>query len=286
VPYSSPTPLSPRRPGASALEQSGQAVDTVDGRVRLGVGAPAGGGPPLPLRTSTVAAPTARPPPMSAARSSPTTTAVPGPRPSAFEGAQEGSSLMKAMMLLALALSPVAAAQQAELGGKVRSGRQLTIPAGERVQGDLIATAGTVRIDGRIDGDLVASGGQVTVAGTVTGDLVAAAATTTLSGEVEGDARVAAGQARVQGRGRVGEDLLVAAGQATVAPGGQGRRRPGLRCRPDAAGRGRSPAVSSAPATTPAAARSAAASGSTSASPGRRGRPRWPTGPWISCAAM
>ena len=86
------------------------------------------------------------------------------------------------LLALALARSPVAAAQQAELGGKVRSGRQLTIPAGERGQGDLIATAGTVQVNGRIDGDLVASGGQVTVAGTVTGDLLAAAATTTISG--------------------------------------------------------------------------------------------------------
>jgi cytoskeletal protein CcmA (bactofilin family) len=85
------------------------------------------------------------------------------------------------------------------------------------VQGDLIASAGTVRVDGRVDGDLVATGGQVTVAGTVTGDLLAAAGSTTISGKVDGDARVASGQARVQGQ--VGEDLLVAAGQATVDSG-------------------------------------------------------------------
>jgi cytoskeletal protein CcmA (bactofilin family) len=130
---------------------------------------------------------------------------------------------MKVMLLLAvvLALSPVAAAQQAELGGKVRSGRQVVIPAGQTVPGDLIATGGTVRVDGRVDGDLVASGGQVTVAGTVTGDVLAAAGTTTISGQVGGDTRIAAGQARIQRPARVGEDLLVGAGQASVAPDAQ-----------------------------------------------------------------
>jgi cytoskeletal protein CcmA (bactofilin family) len=131
---------------------------------------------------------------------------------------------MKVIVFLALALASLPAglsAQQTELGGKVRSGREVTIPAGETVQGDLIASAGTVRVDGRIDGDLVATGGQVTVAGTVTGALLVAAGTTTISGQIDGDARVAAGQARVQRQGRVGEDFLVAAGQATVAQGAQ-----------------------------------------------------------------
>ena len=118
-------------------------------------------------------------------------------------------------LAVALALSPAAAAQQSELSGKVRSGREVTIPATETVQGDLVASGGTVRIDGRVDGDLVASGGQVIVAGTVTGDVLAAAGTTTISGQVDGDARVASGQARIQGR--IGEDLLLGVGQATVA---------------------------------------------------------------------
>ena len=119
------------------------------------------------------------------------------------------------ILAVALALSPAAAAQQSELSGKVRSGREVTIPATETVQGDLVASGGTVRIDGRVDGDLVASGGQVIVAGTVTGDVLAAAGTTTISGQVDGDARVASGQARIQGR--IGEDLLLGVGQATVA---------------------------------------------------------------------
>ena len=122
------------------------------------------------------------------------------------------------ILAVALALSP-AATQQSELGGKVRSGREVTVPATETVQGDLVASGGTVRIDGRVDGDLVASGGQVIVDGTVTGDLLAAAGTTTISGQVDGDARVASGQARIEGR--IGEDVLLGVGQATVASDAQ-----------------------------------------------------------------
>jgi hypothetical protein len=124
---------------------------------------------------------------------------------------------MKGIVLLAVALVSLpaaAAAQQSELGGKVRSGREVTIPAGETVQGDLIASAGTVRVDGRVDGDLVASGGQVIVAGTVTGDVLVGAGSTTISGEVGGDLRAGAGQARIEGR--VGEDVTLGVGQATV----------------------------------------------------------------------
>jgi hypothetical protein len=127
---------------------------------------------------------------------------------------------MKTMVLVAVALasqSAPAAAQQSELGGKVRSGREVTVPAGETVPGDLIASGGMVRVDGRVDGDLVASGGQVVVAGAVTGDVLAAAGSTTISGEVGGDLRAATGQARIEGR--VGEDVALGAGQATVASG-------------------------------------------------------------------
>jgi cytoskeletal protein CcmA (bactofilin family) len=127
---------------------------------------------------------------------------------------------MKGIVLLAVALMTLpAAAQQTELGGKVRSGQEVTIPAEETVQGDLVASAGTVRVEGRVDGDLVASGGRVVVAGTVTGDVLAAAGSTTIAGDVGGDVRAATGQARIEGR--VGEDVVLGAGQATVARGAQ-----------------------------------------------------------------
>jgi cytoskeletal protein CcmA (bactofilin family) len=129
---------------------------------------------------------------------------------------------MKGMVLLAVALaslSTTAAAQDTELGGKVRSGREVTVPAAETVQGDLVASAGTVRIDGRVDGDLMASGGQVIVEGAVTGDVLVGAGSATISGEVGGDVRVGAGQVQVEGR--VGEDVVLGVGQATVTRGTQ-----------------------------------------------------------------
>jgi len=109
---------------------------------------------------------------------------------------------MRAMVLVAVALawlSVPAAAHQSELGGKVRAGREVTVPAGETVPGDLVASAATVRVDGRVDGDLVASGGQVIVAGTVGGDV--------LVGVVLG----LAGLGSLTGVAVVGGGLLVAA---------------------------------------------------------------------------
>src|SRR5918994_1582663 len=94
------------------------------------------------------------------------------------------------ILAVALALSPAAAAQQSELGGKVRSGREVTVPATETVQGDLVASGGTVRIDGRVDGDLVASGGQVIVDGTVTGNVLGSTGNYSQSGSVGGSERV------------------------------------------------------------------------------------------------
>jgi hypothetical protein len=126
-------------------------------------------------------------------------------------------AVLVAVALVALAAPAVA--QQTELGGKVRNGREVTVASTETVQGDLIASGGTVRVDGRVDGDLVATGGQVIVAGTVTGDVLVGAGSTTVSGEVGGDLRAGVGQARVEGR--VGEDVLLGAGQATIASGAQ-----------------------------------------------------------------
>ena len=130
---------------------------------------------------------------------------------------------MKALVILAIALTPLSAAaatQQTELGGKVRrSGREVVIPAGETVQGDLLASAGRLRGVGLVAGDLGASGGQVNVAGTVTGDALVGAGSTLISGEVDGDLRIGAGQARIEGR--VNEDVLLGAGQAAVASGSQ-----------------------------------------------------------------
>ena len=124
---------------------------------------------------------------------------------------------MKGIVLLAVALVVLPAAatvQQSELGGKVRSGREVTVPATETVQGDLIASGGRCGSTAGSSATWSPAGGQVFVAGTVTGDVLVAAGSTTISGEVGGDLRAGTGQVRIEGR--VGEDVLLGAGQATI----------------------------------------------------------------------
>jgi cytoskeletal protein CcmA (bactofilin family) len=112
--------------------------------------------------------------------------------------------------------APVAAAQDVRLRGKVRTGSEVVVPAGETVRGDLYASGGLVRVEGTVLGDLVAAGGQVQVPGQIRGDVTAAGATVDISGRIGGDARVAAG--RVTVGGPVAEDLVVGAGQVTLTP--------------------------------------------------------------------
>jgi cytoskeletal protein CcmA (bactofilin family) len=126
-------------------------------------------------------------------------------------------ALLSAAILLAVSATAVIAQDEA-LGGKLRTGENVTIPAGETVQGDLYVASGAIVIDGTVDGDLVAAGGDIQVNGTVSGDLIAAGGTVTVAGTVEGDARIAGGQLTVSGD--VGEDLLLAGGQATITASG------------------------------------------------------------------
>ena len=126
-------------------------------------------------------------------------------------------ALLTALMLLAVSATAVLAQDEA-LGGKLRTGENVMIAAGETVEGDLYIASGAIVVDGTVNGDLVAAGGDIRVNGTVTGDLIAAGGTVTISGTVDGDARIAGGQLTVSGD--VGEDLLVAGGQATITASG------------------------------------------------------------------
>jgi cytoskeletal protein CcmA (bactofilin family) len=122
-------------------------------------------------------------------------------------------------VLAAVLGSSVAAAQESELGGKIRSGGQVIIAEDETVEGDLYASGGQVRIDGTVNGDLVASGGQIDVAGQVTGDALLGAGSVDITGQIDGDARVGTGQATLSGS--IGEDLVVGSGQVTITSSGQ-----------------------------------------------------------------
>jgi hypothetical protein len=100
------------------------------------------------------------------------------------------------------------------LGGKLRFGDTIVVPASEIVDHDLYAFAGNITMDGTVNGDLVVAGGNVRVNGTVTGDVVAAGGTIDIAGNVNGDVREAGGQVTIGGT--VGEDVLASGGQLTI----------------------------------------------------------------------
>jgi hypothetical protein len=114
-----------------------------------------------------------------------------------------------------------------------RHGDFVTVPASETVDDTLMVTANTVRMEGLINGDLLAFGGTVEVRGTVKGDLVSFAKRTVVSGRVEGsvynfsrsldlDGQLGhsiygfAQSLRVDDRGRVGDGIVVAAGDVSL----------------------------------------------------------------------
>ncbi|MFI5262079.1 MAG: polymer-forming cytoskeletal protein [Candidatus Limnocylindrales bacterium] len=141
---------------------------------------------------------------------------------------------MVATLLLLIALDVGAVAASSSLGGKIRYGDTVIVPAGETVASDLYVFAGTVTMDGTVQGDLVAAGGHIQVGGTVGGDIIVAGGTVditgsvggairaaggpiTVSGDVKGDVLVGSGSLVLASSGHVGGDLIFGAGEATVA---------------------------------------------------------------------
>lgn len=116
--------------------------------------------------------------------------------------------------LLALLTMGVVLAQGEQLGGKLLTGTDVTIPAGQTIDHDVYAFGGTVTSSGTINGDLVAAGGTVTVNGPVNGDVIAAGGRVSITGPVSGDVRAAGGQVTISGD--VSEDVLVAGGQVSI----------------------------------------------------------------------
>jgi cytoskeletal protein CcmA (bactofilin family) len=142
-------------------------------------------------------------------------------------------ALAAGVLAAAALLARVALAQNGSLGGKFLSGDTITVPAGETIahdvyvfagtatingtiRGDLVVAAGEVQINGTVDGDVLAAGGSVSVAGTVTGDVREAGGQLALSGTVAQDVVAAGGQLAVLAGSKVGEDLIVSAGDVSV----------------------------------------------------------------------
>jgi|HubBroStandDraft_4_1064222.scaffolds.fasta_scaffold01549_5 hypothetical protein len=96
-------------------------------------------------------------------------------------------------LLFALALPPQAAAAD------VRRAQSISVPAGETVHNDLIATGGSVRIEGTVEGDVIAFTRDLAVTGHVTGDVIAFAEEAVIDGIVDGNVRVFSRGAVLQG---------------------------------------------------------------------------------------
>jgi hypothetical protein len=130
---------------------------------------------------------------------------------------RRGAALAVAALILVLATSLVLGKGQL-LGGKLRTGDNVTVPADEKWQGDLYLLGGRVTVAGFVDGDLTVLGGQVDVTGTVTGDVLAAGGTVSIGGIVRGDVRVAGGQLTLGGTFQ--EDVAATGGQVTIPGSG------------------------------------------------------------------
>jgi len=129
------------------------------------------------------------------------------------------------IMMLALSLPGFALEQ--------RHSTFVTVAANETVDDTLMASGNIVRVEGVVNGDLLAFAGTVEVRGTVKGDLVSFAKITEVSGTVEGnifdfsnslDLEGQLGHSlyglmqslRVNDRGRIGEGMVVGAGDVTL----------------------------------------------------------------------
>lgn len=116
---------------------------------------------------------------------------------------------------LSLALAIVLFPDRAE-AADFRAGPEVTIEAGEILNDDLYAGAGTINVNGTINGDLIATGGNITVNGTINGDVIAAGGDINIRGPVSDDIRVAGG--RINLRSSVGGDVIAAGGSLRLHP--------------------------------------------------------------------
>jgi hypothetical protein len=116
-------------------------------------------------------------------------------------------------LLLGLLAAGVVLAQSGDLGGKVLTGSDVTVPSGT-VDHDVYVFGGRVTSNATINGELVVAAGSVTVNGPVQGDVIVTGGQLTIGGAVGGHVRAAGGQVNVNGN--VAKDVLAAGGQVTI----------------------------------------------------------------------
>lgn len=105
-------------------------------------------------------------------------------------------------------------------GQSLRSGDNLTIPAGETIDSSLFASGRTIDIAGTVEGDVYCAGQNIVISGSVNGDVLCAGQNIRISGTVDGSIR-AAGQSvsiggSTAGAVSVAAQSIVLEGEATV----------------------------------------------------------------------
>lgn len=100
--------------------------------------------------------------------------------------------------------------------GRDRFGDEVTVAAGQVINGDYFAFGRLVEISGTVNGDVYALAGQVVIDGRVNGDVLVAGGRVSLSGVVAQDVRAAGGHIAVSGT--VGRNLTVSAGNVELTP--------------------------------------------------------------------
>jgi len=100
-------------------------------------------------------------------------------------------------------------------GFEVRSGREASLPAGQRVDDDLVISGDNVEVAGEVGGNLYAVGSTVNVRGAVEGSVAAFAQTVNWEGTAKGSVHLA-GQT-VSASGTTEKNLAIAGQTVTVA---------------------------------------------------------------------
>ena len=136
-------------------------------------------------------------------------------------------AVVMSALLFALALPQQAGAAE------VRRGQSISVPAGETIHNDLVATGASVRIEGTVEGDVIAFTRDLTVTGHVTGDVIAFSQEALIDGTVDGNVRVFSRGVILQGavgknvtafgssvdlisKANVGGGMIVLAGEADL----------------------------------------------------------------------
>jgi anti-sigma factor RsiW len=130
-------------------------------------------------------------------------------------------------------LALLAATPQSASAAEVRRGKSISVPVGEILHNDLVATGSSVKIEGTVDGDVIAFTRELSVTGHVTGDVIAFSQEAVIDGTVDGNVRVFSRGVMLQGtvgknvtafgssvdsisKSSVGGGMIVLAGEADL----------------------------------------------------------------------